>query len=465
MNTHFVIIGNGAAGYRAAKALRRADADAQVSIFSDERYPFYLRRQLGDYLSGSLSLEEVIFQSRNAYRRERIDLFLMTRITGLDPAEHRVTFASGPPLRYDRLLLATGTRPVLPPIPGRGLTGVATFDTLTEASALRSSLRTVERAVILREGLVGLSLAESLVARDVAVTQLMPGDRFWPEMLDETASRRIETVLEDQGIRLVRGATPRRITGADGRCDGVELTDGQSVPADLVACGCRRQPAVDLAEDAGLEVGLGVRIDDAYRTSSPDIWAAGDVTEPSAAPLAGEPAVFCWQRAWAQGERAADAMLDRPTDPPREAVRLRTNVFGHDVTVIGQGHLPADDGVDAETRHRPPDIYRRLVYREGRLVGAVVLGTGETVPELNALVMEGAGREAVAAALALPEEADADAPARVPSTFARHCPICAAELVIHRGTPAGTVLQCPACNTDLVVRWDGQGGWVEIDRP
>ncbi|MFO8012213.1 MAG: FAD-dependent oxidoreductase [Phycisphaerae bacterium] len=463
MTTHFVIIGNGAAGYRAAKALRRADADAQVSVFSDERYPFYLRRQLGDFLSGSLTLEEVIFQSRNAYRRERIDLFLMTRITDLDPAAHQVAFASGPPVQYDRLLLATGTRPAPPPIPGKDLPGVATFDTLTEASALRASLRAVERAVLLEEGLIGLSLAESLAARGVGVTQLMDGDRFWPEMLDEAAGRRVETLLEKQGVRLLRGARPRRITGTAGRCAGVEMTDGRSLPADLVACGCRRRPAVDLAEAAGLDVGTGVRIDDTYRTSAEDVWAAGDVAEPTAGPLTGEAAVFCWQRAWAQGERAAAAMLDWPTDPPREAVRIRTTVFGLDVAVIGQGHLPAGGDVEAENRHESPDVYRRLVYRDGRLVGAIVLGTGETVAELNALVAEGADRHAVEAALAAPpetEEAD-----RVPSTFARHCPICAAELVVHRGTPAGTRLRCPACNTDLVVRWDGRRGWVEIARP
>jgi len=464
MTTHFVIIGNGAAGYRAAKALHRADADAQISVFSDERYPFYLRRQLGDYLSGALSLEEVIFQSRNAYRRERIDLFLMTRITGLDPGEHRVTFASGPPVHYDRLLLATGTRAVPPPIPGRDLPGVATFDTLTEASALRASLRAVEQAVILGEGVIGLSLAECLVARGVGVTHLMAGDRFWPEMLDETASRRVETLLEDQGVRLLRGAAPRRITATAGRCGGVEIADGRTLPADLVACGCRREGAVDLAEAAGLDVGLGVRIDDTYRTSRPDIWAAGDAAEPTSGPLSGEAAVFCWQRAWVQGERAAEAMLGRPTEPPREAVRLRTSLFGYDVAVLGQGHLPAGGEVEAEGRHEPPDVYRRLVYRGGRLVGAIVLGTGETVAELNALVAEGAGRGEVETALALPAPADADAD-RVTSTFARHCPICAAELVVHRGTAAGARLRCQACNTDLVVRWDGRRGWVEILEP
>ena len=90
MTTHFVIVGNGAAGYRAAKALGEADTDAQVSVFSDERYPFYLRRQLGDFLSGAMTLQEIVFQSRNAYRRERIDLFLMTPIMSIDPDAHAV---------------------------------------------------------------------------------------------------------------------------------------------------------------------------------------------------------------------------------------------------------------------------------------------------------------------------------------------------------------------------------------
>jgi len=463
MSTHFVIIGNGAAGYRAAKALRRADSDAQVSVFSDERYPFYLRRQLGDFLAGSLSLEEVIFQSRNAYRRERIDLFLMTRITGLDPAGHGVALASGPPVTYDRLLLATGTRAVLPSIPGCDLAGVARFDTLTEASEIRSSLRAVERAVILHEGIIGLSLAESLLARGVAVTQLIGGERFWPDLLDETASLRVEAVLEERGVRLLRGAAPRRVTGTAGRCAGVETTDGRTVPADLVACGCRRRPAVDLAREAGLAVGVGVRIDDAFRTSGPDIWAAGDVAEPTGAPPTGEAAVFCWQRAWTQGERAAASMLGRPVEPPHEALRVRTTVFGHDLAVIGQGHLPAGGDVDVEPRHEPPDVYRRLVYRDDRLVGALVLGTGETVPELNRLVAEQADRDRVKAVLR--PLAEAEAGDRIPMTFARHCPICAAELVVHGGTRVGSRIRCPACNTDLAVRWDGRRGWVEIVRP
>jgi len=119
--------------------------------------------------------------------------------------------------------------------------------------------------------------------------------------------------------------------------------------------------------------------------------------------------------------------------------------------------------VEAEPQHEPPDVYRRLVYRDDRLVGALVLGTGETVPELNQLVAEQAGRDRVKAVLR--PLAEAEAGDRIPVTFARHCPICAAELVIHGGTRVGTLIRCQACNTDLVVRWDGHRGWVEISRP
>jgi len=464
VSTHFAIIGNGAAGYRAAKAIRRAEGDARVSILTEERYPFYLRRQLGEFLSGNLTLPEVIFQSRNAYRRERVDLFLMTEVASVDPREHAVVFASGQRARYDRLLIATGPRAVPFEIPGLDLDGVTTFDTMTQAQEIRGTVKDVRQAAVLGEGIIGLTLAESLTGRGIGVTQLVRGDRFWPEMLDEQTSALVESALEREGVTLRRNTEARAVIGAGGRAIGIETEGGETFPAELVACGCRRRPAVDFLEGSGIEIGRGVRVDGALRTSHQDVFAAGDGAEPAAFDEFGdEGAAFCWQRAWAQGALAAASMLGTRAEPVFEAVRLRTIVFGQDLAVIGRGHLAAGGDVGVIELHDEPGVYRRLVFEADVLAGAIVFGTGETVHELNRLVAEKASRGEVEATLALGSpDAKTDL---LPTTFARHCPICAAELVVHHGTRTGAVLRCGACNTDLVVRWDGERGWLEIKRP
>lgn len=464
MSTHFVIIGNGAAGYRAAKALRRADSAAQVSILTEERHPFYLRRQLGEFLAGNLTLGEVIFQSRNAYRRERLDLFLMTRVEQVDPPAHEVVLANGERVRYDRLLVATGTHAVPPDIPGTDLEGVATFDTLTQAQEVRRLVKDVRDAAILGEGIVGLTLAESLAALGVRVTQLVRGERFWPEMLDEATSARVEDLLEGAGVTLLRQTEARTVIGAGGRAIGVETAAGETLRAELVAVGCRRRPAIDIVQGSGIQVRQGILVSDALRTSAADVFAAGDVAEPTESEEFGpDDAAFCWQRAWAQGGVAAAGMLDRRAEPALEAMRLRTALFGRDLAVIGRGHLPAGGSVAAVEMPDGPEVFRRLVFQDDALVGAVVFGTGESVHELNRLVAERAGRRRVALALGLQEAQPAPGP--MPTTQARHCPICAAEIVIHYGTAAGAAIRCPACSTDLVVRWDGQNMWLDVSRP
>jgi len=464
VSTHFVIIGNGAAGYRAAKALRRADGDAQISIITEERQPFYLRRQLGDFLAGNLSLPELIFQSRNAYRRERLDLFLMTRVHEIDPAAHEVVLSIGQRVRYDRLLVATGTRAAPFDIPGTGLEGVATFDTLSQAQEVKRLVKDIREAVILGEGIVGLTLTESLLALGVHVTQLVRGERLWPEMLDEHTGGLLEGLLEDAGATLLPRTEARAILGAGGRAIGVETAAGETLRADLVAVGCRRRPAIDLVRGAGLDVRGGILVDEALRASRPDVFAAGDVAEPAGSEDFGpDDAAFCWQRAWAQGGVAAASMLDRTAEPALEAVRLRTALFGRDLAVIGRGHLPQGGGISAIELRDGPEIFRRLVFHRDRLIGAVVFGTGESVHELNRLVAERAMRQRVAAVLELAEPQPG--PDHMPATLARHCPICAAELIVRHGTAADTVIRCEVCSTDLVVRWDGQRMWLDISQP
>jgi len=311
---------------------------------------------------------------------------------------------------------------------------------------------------------VGLTLAESLLALGVHVTQLVRGERFWPEMLDEHTGGLLEGLLEDAGVTLRPGTEARAILGAGGRAIGVETAAGETLRADLVAVGCRRRPAVDVVRGSGLEVRRGILVDEALRASRPDVFAAGDVAEPAgSADFGPDDAAFCWQRAWAQGGVAAAGMLGRTAEPALEAMRLRTTLFGRDLAVIGRGHLPQGGGMTAIELRDGPEIFRRLVFHRDRLIGAIVFGTGESVHELNRLVAEQALRQRVAAVLELAEPQPGLG--HMPATLARHCPICAAELIVRHGTAADTVIRCEVCSTDLVVRWDGQRLWLDISRP
>jgi hypothetical protein len=253
-----------------------------------------------------------------------------------------------------------------------------------------------------------------------------------------------------------------------------------------VAHGSRRRPAIGLVEGSGIAVGNGIRVDVRLRTNQPDVFAAGDVAEvgpPEAEaepPAPGSETPFCWQRAWNHGAIAAANMLEPavveagPTIAAG-AIRMRTEIFGRELAVIGAGHLPDGQGIESvllpsaggpcSRGNLPlrggPETYHRLVFRGGRIVGATAFAAGERVPELDRLVASGADRAQVERAIG---PAEPETPGDIPQTFARHCPICSAELVVHHGTPPGTRFRCEACNTELVVCWDSEQMWIEVSR-
>jgi NAD(P)H-nitrite reductase large subunit len=220
---------------------------------------------------------------------------------------------------------------------------------------------------------------------------------------------------------------------------------------------------IDLIQGSGIQVARGIQVNGGLQTTQADIFAAGDVAEPFGTDeFEAEEAVFCWQRAWAQGGIAAAGMLGQKLEPVLEAMRIRTEIFGVDLAVIGRGHLREGGHINVLELEEEGDVFRRLVFDEGMLVGAIVFGTGETVHELNRLVAERTPRQTVEFTLGLAVKGAAKG--MVPETFACHCPICAAELVVHKGTRVGAIVPCQACNTDLVVHWFGRRGWLDLWR-
>jgi len=362
---HIVIVGGGVAAISAAEAARRASPEARITLLSREPHPPYYRLNLTRLLAGEIGAEELVIHPPNWYAEQRIDLRIGTEVTALTPDNRSVRLADNATLNYDQLVLATGAEAFIPPLPGVETTGVMAIRTRDDVAALARALQPGVRCVCLGGGILGLETAGALARRGADVTLLESHTYLMPRQLPAPAGETLKNFIAGLGIRLRTGARTHAIIGA-GRVTGVRLDDGTVVPADLVTVTTGVRPNIRLAQTAGLRVSTGVLVDARLQTSEPGIYAAGDVCEHGGV-LYGS-----WSAAQFQGRIAgANAAGDRLEfgGLPR-AHTLK--VLGLGLTSIGR--FEPEDGRDHVVEAASGHDYRRFVFDEGRLIGAVLLG-------------------------------------------------------------------------------------------
>lgn len=272
-----VIIGAGLAGARAAEGLRKDGYEGAITLVGDELERPYLRPPLSkEYLRGESEREAVFVHPQTFYAEHRIDLLTGTPVTTIDPSARQVVLADGPRIPFDRLLIATGSRPRRLTVEGADLPGVVSLRTAGEADALRAAASGAERVVIIGAGWIGCEVAASLRELGRSVTVVAPG----AIPLERVLGPEIGTVYRDlhvaHGVELRPGTRATRIVGS-GRVEAVETTAGERLPADLVVSGIGVEPRTELATAAGLAVGDGIEVDATLESSVPGIFAAGDV--------------------------------------------------------------------------------------------------------------------------------------------------------------------------------------------
>ncbi len=375
-----LIIGNGVAGMTAA--LELAKASAEVHLYTQETHAYYYRPQVTNYLAGIMPLEKVLLRSAEWYAEKGIHLHLGVTVTQLRPEMHQIVLGDGAVVGYDRLLYAAGSSPFVPPIPGREKQGVFTIRTLADAQTIREFAPECREAVVVGGGLLGLEAARGLQGLGLRITLVEIQSRLMPLQLDTEGAAILKPFVEQQGFDVRLENSINAILG-DERVTGVELRDGQQVPAQLVivAAGVRSNSA--LAEAAGLEVFRGVRVDDAMRTSVPDIYAAGDA------------AIYkdrCWAivpTAQAQARVAAANMLGGDVQyedvPPITALK----VMGIDVNSMGEIDPDDETCTILQQADAAAFVYKKLVLREDRLVGAIVIGDKALAKRLEGVLTSG----------------------------------------------------------------------------
>ncbi|TQK27381.1 FAD-dependent oxidoreductase [Arthrobacter sp. SLBN-53] len=276
----YLIIGGGLAGAKAAEALRDNDFDGSIILFGAESALPYERPPLSkDYLLGKATPPDFTVHDADWFREHDVDLRLGTEVSIIDPAAHAVGFDEGRHEHYDKLLLATGSRPRRLDIPGADADGVYVLRTVADADALLSALQHRQRLAIIGAGWIGLEVAAAARSRDVAVTVVENADLPLLKTLGRENAKVFAGLHTGHGVDFRFGATVEGITTtAGGPASGVRLGDGSTVAADAVLIAVGAEPNLGLAERAGLDiVDGGLAVDASLRTSDADIYAVGDI--------------------------------------------------------------------------------------------------------------------------------------------------------------------------------------------
>ena len=355
-----VIVGGGAAGFAAAEMLRRVRYQGEIVMLSDEDAPPVDRPNLSkDYLAGNAPEDWVPLRPADYYAQSAIDLKLGAKAVGIDPRAHKVTLADGATLAYDRLLLATGSKPVRLSLPGAQLPHVHTLRNLDDCRAIIAASGTARRAVVVGASFIGLEVAASLRARGLDVHVVAPEARPMERILGPQMGDMIRALHEQHGVNFQLENTVSEI--AAGR---VTLKNGASLDADIVVMGVGVRPRIQLAEAAGVALDRGVTVNGFLQTSAPGIFAAGDVARWPDRRGGEALRVEHWVVAQRQGQKAARNMLGA-----REAFDAVPFFWSqhYDVCINYVGHAEKWDEIAVEGDITAKDCLLRF-RRGGRIL-------------------------------------------------------------------------------------------------
>ncbi|MFD3502110.1 NAD(P)/FAD-dependent oxidoreductase [Streptomyces sp. NPDC058676] len=381
-NTRVVVIGAGIAGVRLARRL--GELGVPVTLIGEEEHRPYNRVLLAEVLAGRYSPDVIALPAPAELTR--------ARVTGIDRAGRTVECADGTKIAYDTLVLATGSNPVLPPL--RGLfspdhvlpEGVHAFRTMDDCLGLSKAVRPGVKAVVIGGGLLGVSAARALALRGAQVVLAQQSERLMERQLDPSASKLVRRHLVDLGVEIHTECRVRDVRCVGGAVRSVEMADGYALDADLVVLACGVHPRVGLAQISGLDVRKGVVVDDELRTSDPHIRAIGDCAQHDGTVYGlATPAL---EQADVLAESLAGRANARYTGT-RSLTRLTlAGQTAFDLAAFGETEaLPGDDVVQLADATR--GTYRKVVVRDDRLVGGVLVGELGTVGAL-ARAWEGA---------------------------------------------------------------------------
>jgi nitrite reductase (NADH) large subunit len=385
MAMRYAIIGAGVAGTTAAQAVRETDPEGEIRVFTQEPYAFYTRIRLPELVAGRVAPERLILKGEAWFRENRIDLHVGERVTEVrkDP----LTVVSGKAAYpVDRLLLATGGYAFVPPLPGSDLDGVFTLRTMDDALRIAQRAKGASKAVVIGGGLLGLEAGNGLRLLGLRVAVAEVAQRLLPRQTDPQGAVVLRGAMEKMGFEFHLGAQSKEIQAEGGKARRLLMGDGRTLEGDLFLISAGVRPYLELARQLGLEVGLGVKVDDRMETCVPGVYAAGDAVEHRGVYYG------IWPAAEEQGRVAGVNMASGELLYRGTVMSNKLKVAG--IELVSAGEIDPEGELESEVVSDPvKGIYRKMVYKDGRLVGCILIGDTSGQMGILRAIEEGRPRE------------------------------------------------------------------------
>ena len=378
----YLIIGNSAAAVGAVEAIRRNDKGNFITIISDEPHHVYSRPLISYLLAGHTKEDKMYYRDENFYKENNVETVFNKRVTGVDTKKKQVILdnkgqvarGKGQAIEYDKLLIATGGTPFVPPIKGKDRKNVYTFTKWSDAEDIIKISKKVQKAVVIGAGMIGLKAIEGLnaIGIDVTVVELAP--EVLSRALDKDASRIVQRKMEEAGVEVITNNEVVEITGKGNVATGVVLRDKKKIKCDLVIVAIGVIPNIGFIKDSGIKINRGIVVDERMETNLKGIYAAGDVAEALNMLINEKMPIPIWPLAYRQGGIAGDNMSGG-SQVYKGGFPMNSIEFPG-VPTISIGIIePRGEGYESIIKNDAANgNYKRIIIKNERLVGAILVG-------------------------------------------------------------------------------------------
>lgn len=381
----YVIIGNSAAAVGAVESIRKYDTRNPILMISDEPYHTYSRPLISYYLAGSKEEAGMLYRPKNFYQVNGVETLFGTKALTVDTARKEVYLDNGEKVSFDRLLVATGGKPFIPPIEGAAGEKIYSFIKLDDAKKLKEIAQPGKKAVVVGGGLIGLKVAEGLLKRGVKVSVVDLAPQVLSSILDSAGAQVVQKHLEKQGMQFHLGTTAKTIQSFGPR-KIVGLASGMELTADFMVLAVGVVSNIEIVEGTDIKVNRGIITDDHMRTSVADIYAAGDVAENYDVLLQQQRVIPILPNAYEQGQVAGANMAGREAVYPGGFAKNAVSFFG--LSLVTAGLVKATEDSEEYVAQPGENQYLKIVIRDGRLVGFIRINAVDRAGILTGLMVQ-----------------------------------------------------------------------------